>query len=150
QSLIDHFRDKAAFVATLADEGEIPEFLIFFEGNIGLQLIIAVDCAIPLLQELFVGGGRGIAKESCETGGKGIEVFEEAASVLFAEPVGAKIDIDVEIGYRSAQHAAVFAVNGATLGIQFDKFLMEAIAEAFPVGALRSLDIQRFPEHHQR
>ena len=40
------------------------------------------------------------------------------------------------------EHAAVFAEDGASFGVQFDEFLVEAVAKAFPVGALYALDIE--------
>src|SRR5258708_14704595 len=148
ESFIIHFCDEAALVPSLPDEGEAPELFILFERDVGLQEVVAVSGAVTLEQVFFIGGSGLIAEESGEAAGEGVYILFKAFAVFFAEAVGAEVDIDIEIRNGSAQHAAVFAVDGASFRIEFDKFLMKAIAQSFPVGALNALYIQGLPQHN--
>ena len=76
-----------------------------------------------------------------------IQVFFESFAIFFAQTLGAKIHIYIKVGDGCAEHIAVFAVNRSSLSTQLDVFLMEAIAQPFPVPALDMLDIECFPQN---
>jgi hypothetical protein len=123
--------------------------LIFLKGDIRGDLVIAVIGAIALPEDLPVRGGGLVAEETGQTERKRVYIFRKPAAVLFAEAIGAEVDIDIEIRDGGAQHAAVLAEDGTTVGVQVDPLLVEAIAQAFPVGALYALDIEYFPQHDE-
>src|SRR5205807_1743945 len=99
--------------------------LILVEAKVGVQQVITVHRAIATLQVFFIGQGRLVSEESRETKRKRIQVLLKAFAVFFAQAVGAEVDVDVEIGDGSAEHAAVLAVDSASVGVQFDELLVE-------------------------
>ena len=149
QSFIDHFRDKAAFVPAFADEREAAKLLVFLKGNVGGDLVIAISGAIPLPEHFPVRGGGLVAEEVGQAEGKGVDIRSKPAAILFAKTIGAEVDIDIEPGDGSTQHTAVFAEDGTPFGIELDPFLVEAVAQASPVGALYALDIEYLAQNDE-
>ena len=103
QSFVDHFRDKTAFITAFTDKGELAKLLVFFERNVGGDLVIAVFATIALPKYLPVGGGRLVTEKPGQAKGKGVDIPGEPAAVLFAKAIGAKVDIDIEIRDGSAR-----------------------------------------------
>lgn len=114
-----------------------------------MQEIIPVNGTIPLLQFFLIGRYGLVAKQRGQTKRKGIEVLRKTLPILLPQTIRAKVDVDIEIRYGSAQHAAVFAVDRTPFSIHFNELLVQAVTEAPPVGALNALDIERLTQHHQ-
>ena len=67
---------------------------------------------------------------------------KKSFAFLFPETVSVKIDVDIKSGDGSTEHLPVFAVDGSSLCIQFDKALVKTVAHTAPVFALYPLDIK--------
>jgi len=105
-------------------------------------------CFTKSLQEVsFVGGGGLVLEEMGQADGERVDVVSETFAIFFTKAIGAKVYVYIEIGYGGAEHAAVIAVDGTSVSIQFDKFLVKTIAKAPPVGSLYALDVENFAQH---
>ena len=72
---------------------------------------------------------------------KRIKIISKTFSLFLPQTISRKVDIDIKERNRSAQHASIFMIDGSSFRIQFNKFLMQAVAFTSPVITLYLLDI---------